>query len=507
MKKALLFCSFYILINITSAQDWIRYFGAGQNATSRYCLEHYDKGYLLTGNVNDMKYGWLVKTDINGNELWNIKIGDGIHNTTIRNAEITSDHGLILCGSTAIYNPPNPNPFIMKLNSCGDLVWCRVLDLDNTQSGAYGVKQAFDGGFVMLATYYGNDPDDRIHLFKFDSGGDLFWHKIYNRDSIITGEVVQSLYVDSTNFLITSFCYYPNWMKPYFIQTDTAGNETWRLVYSQHTGLNYVGDAWVSTRDRFGSYYSVGFREGSPELLKFSGDGYELMNTDLFPTAYSGASRSIVLLHDTNCFIGAGWSFNGFQHFLGLIKTDTLGTIKGIKYFPDPDNSGISWTTTTFDNKLLTIGVNYIGALSRITLFKLNSSLAYDSIYTKPYPYDSLCNKTIVSHTFMPNCDVITNINDPIVNQSSAVLKIFPNPASRKVMIIMPKCLVVQTGQHEVKVSTVYYQWKSTIMEIFDLEGKKVFEQEIIRAHDSLEIDVSQWPRGMYNFRLFIKSK
>src|SRR5208283_3538692 len=105
-----------------------------------YCIQQYDKGYILLGNINNYTYGWIVKTDINGNELWDIKIGDGVHETMPSNIEQTSDNGFILCGSTNLYNSPHTDPFIMKLNSCGDLQWCKVLIYDSTGDGSIAVK-------------------------------------------------------------------------------------------------------------------------------------------------------------------------------------------------------------------------------------------------------------------------------------------------------------------------------------------------------------------------------
>ena len=484
------------------SQDWIKYYGYGQNPTAKYCIEHYDKGYLLAGSLFSVKYGWLVKTDINGNQLWDIKIGDGIHTTEISNVERTNDNGMIVSGSTTLYNPPHTDPFIIKLNSCGELEWCHVLVYDNTGDGGIMVKPTNDGGYILLAEFFGNDPNDRIRMFKFDSGGELFWTKIYNRDSLVHSEILCSLYVDSANFLITAFCYYPNWMKPYYIQTDTSGNETWRLAYSQHTGLGYVGDAWSTIRDKHGNYYSTGRREISSELLKFSREGYEMMNVDLFPTAQSGASRTILLLNDTSCVVDASWSFNGSTNYFGIIKTDTLGNIKNIKYLPDPSNSGAVWSTKTFDNKILLVGMNFIGANSRIELFKFNSSLEFDSIYSKTYTYDSLCPNTIVSHTISLNCGVLVGADDHLNSPETTFLKVFPNPANQKLTVEFPKCLVVKTGLSGFGSTTVYHQWKSTILEIFDLSGKKIFEKEIVRAETFLEIDVSQWPRGIYNFNL-----
>ena len=505
MKKLFILLFILILNYLCHSQEWIRYYGFGQQPYNNYCLEYYDKGYLLAGSVNTAKYGWLIKTDINGNQLWDLKIGDGINQTNITNVEITSDKGLILCGSTTMFSPSHSVPYIMKLNSCGDLEWCKALVYDATSDWGYGVKPTADGGYVLLGEFLGNDPDNRFRLFKFDSTGEILWYKIYNGDSLIFSENVHSFIADSLNFLITGFCYYPNWIKPYYIQIDTTGNEIWGLVYSQHTGLGYVGDAWATVKDIHGNYYSAGRRAASPELIKFSGQGYEMMNIDLFPTAESGSSRVVLLLSDTICIIDAGWSLDGVTNYYALLKTDTLGSIKKIKYLPDPDNSGSTWASKTKDNKVLLIGMNFIGANSRMVLSKFNSNLEYDSIYTRHFTYDSLCPDTIHSHTINPSCEVLVGLKEPIDKPEISALKVFPNPANRQLTVEFPKYIVIKTGQQGFGSTTIYHKWKSTTLEVFDLIGKKVLEKEIIRAQTSLNLDVSGWQRGMYYFRLVYK--
>lgn len=490
-------CSFQIF-----SQDWIKYYGFGSQPYSASCIEQYDKGYILLGSVNNYKYCWIVKTDINGNQLWDIKIGDGVHETMPANIELTSDNGFILCGTTTMFSPPSHDPFIMKLNSCGEAEWCRVLNYDETYDGSKGVKQMKDGGYVLLADIIGNHFEDRIRMFKFDSGGELVWSKIFNHDSLTFVEVSHDLYSDSMNCLVSGGCYYPEWLKPYYIQTDTAGNETWRLAYSQHIGLGYVGEVYASVRDKYGSYYSAGFREGSPELLKVSANGDEMMNVDLFPAAVSGNALTVLLLNDTNIIVGAGWTMNGTDSEIAMLKTDTLGSILKQKDLPHPGSSGMHANTLTFDNKIIVTGDDYIGSQTRIFLYKFNSDLEYDSVYTRSFTYDSLCPDTIVSHTIMPVCDVITGMDEPLVSRETAALKVFPNPASRSLTVEMPKHLLIETGSGGLSTSTIYYKWKSTHLEAYNLSGKKVFEQEIIRKQSSIHIDISSWPRGMYYFRL-----
>ncbi len=503
--KCFLFFLCFLFSQIGICQDWIRYYGYGSQGEGTYCIEQYDHGFILLGDINNYLYNWIVKTDINGNQLWDLKIGDGIHQTMPMSIEQTKDMGFIFCGSSYMFNPPHTDPFIMKLNSCGELEWCRGLVYDNAGDGGRSAKQTSDGGYVLLGGFYGNLPNDRVRLFKFDSAGGLQWYKIYNRDSIIYNEEGHSVIVDSTSILITGECDYENWVRPYFIQTDTAGNENWRLVYSQHTGLGFVGDAYASEKDHHGNYYSAGRRSSTPALLKFSSSGYELMNSDLFPTAIAGGSRGICLYRDTNFIMSAGWKFNSNENYIGLVKTDTMGSVRKTIILPlDADNTISFNVEKTFDDKLISIFSNYFNTSLRMVFVKVNSNLEYDSIYTRHFTYDSLCPHPIVSDTIVPGCGIV-GIDEALKYPETAALKVYPNPASGRITVEFPKHLVIMNGNSSFGSTTVYEKWKSTILEVYDLSGKNVFQKEIIRAETSLEMNISGWHPGMYFFRLLYK--
>lgn len=502
MKKILVL--FLILCSqIAFCQNWIQYYGYGHQPYSYYCLEHYDRGYLLAGDIQNIHYGWLIKTDVNGNVIWDKKFGNGVFYTGITCIGNTQDNGIILSGSTTQVNSPNFDPFIMKLNKCGELEWCRVLVLDNENDGDFGVKPSLDGGYILGGYFYGNNPYDRIRMFKFDSIGELLWTKIYNRTSNINSEDIQTMYADDSTILLTGSAYTPNWLRPYFIETDTAGNEKWRLVYSQHTDTSYVGEAWTTVKSRTGNYYSAARREVFPELLKFSGLGQELMNKDLLssPPANGGASERLIFYNDSTIIIDGGWSTSNTDYFYALMKIDTLGNIKTTKYLPDPANSGSSWMTRTFDNKILLLGMNFIGGSSRMVLSKFNSELEYDSVYTRQFTYDSLCPHPIVSDTIVPSCAVV-GIDEPFKNPETTALKVYPNPARSIVTVEFPKHLIVRQGNSSFGSTTVYERWKSTTLEVYDLSGKRILQQEVVRAQTTMELNVSDWQRGMYYFKL-----
>ncbi len=58
------------------SQTWPKYYGETDKYDfSEDIIETYDKGYIMCGNINDyssgtIKNGWLIKTDVNGEILW-----------------------------------------------------------------------------------------------------------------------------------------------------------------------------------------------------------------------------------------------------------------------------------------------------------------------------------------------------------------------------------------------------------------------------------------------------
>ena len=81
-------------------------------------------------------------------------------------------------------------------------------------------------------------------------------------------------------------------------------------------------------------------------------------------------------------------------------------------------------------------------------------------------------------------------------------MKIYPNPTFGKLTVILPKYLLVNDNTPPVKSETIYHQWKSTILEAYDLKGNQVYQKEIPKDQTQLELDVSSWAKGMYFIKL-----
>lgn len=57
---------------VKSQNRWAKVYHDETDALGEYIIESYDHGYLLLGrhDANYPKYIWLIKTDINGEILW-----------------------------------------------------------------------------------------------------------------------------------------------------------------------------------------------------------------------------------------------------------------------------------------------------------------------------------------------------------------------------------------------------------------------------------------------------
>jgi hypothetical protein len=335
----------------------------------------------------------------------------------------------------------------------------------------------------------------------------LFWKHNYPGNSDIFDEDCSDLTVLNDGYLITGTCYSPDsgqsgggWERPYYIRTDTAGNELWRLSYGRVNGYHgLVFDNLETIVSSTGNFYDVGWHSNycdTPALNKCLNTGTESYYQDIVPTSCPGVNGQMRFFNDTTLTIFTSVTLNNAE-VKKWMKLDTMGIEKYSKTFTQ------SWmqpnlSHLTSDNKI----ANFFDYNLIIYFYKLNSNFDFDSIYTHPYVYDSLCPHPIISDTIDPNCNLIVSIDDSKNNPKKSNLKVYPNPATDRIFVEFPKVLVVRNGQGKYQATKEYYQWKSTLFEIYNLEGKKVFEKEIPKLQQQLEIDISDWSRGLYYFRL-----
>ncbi|MBL7138607.1 MAG: T9SS type A sorting domain-containing protein [Bacteroidales bacterium] len=481
-------------------------------------IESYDHGFVIGGmyySNHTYHWGLVFKTDINGEVLWHKKVGTYDDGTIVYDIKQTNDGGYILTGGTWQYNE-KLDPYFMKLDACGNLDWCRVYstpEFDYTGKAIYPVSD----GYISYVFRYGDDSiQPKIWLFKLDLNGDIIWKQSYAQtDTLIRYELCYTLHVtNDQHYLLSGYCYYPDsinastsYLRPLLIKVDQFGNSDWELPWSNVNGEIFYGQGIQSITSLRKTIYTGArhiiptgpFQGDKPSLLKTSEDGNELIYYDINQNSVMGLTSTIDWFADSTLALGGGWWIVGGTPDNKVTKTDTNGNIIKTKDIITSYET-FQDAVVSFDNKLLLIAGIANGPL-RSYAWKLNSDLEYDTIYTQPYVYDSLCPYPIALDTIPLDC-VVVGIDEPFQNPETGRLMVYPNPASDKIHIIIPEQLKIETAIPSFNVTTVYHQWHSAFLEIYDLFGRRIYSKEVTKSDKELEIDVSWWTEGLYVVRL-----
>lgn len=278
-------------------------------------------------------------------------------------------------------------------------------------------------------------------------------------------------------------------MRPMFIKVDSSGNELWH----QLRGLNdyFYGAAFNSVFNSQGNIYGVGVNYSynelatGPVLFKLDKYGEQLYFKNLIEDADGGNTTTISIMDDTTLFIGANWYDSEHLDHNQILKTDTLGNIiNQIELLNEPNTFRHSLITS--DNKYLVAG-NFVTDVNwDIYMWKLNKNLEYDSIYTQPRVYDSLCPYPIVSDTI----DIDTTIiNLQELYDQMHKIKVHPNPASSK--------LVITLGDLA----------KGSDIVIYNTNSQAVRHLQINNHKKEYEINIDDLPPGLYVVVLYDNGK
>ncbi|MFZ4707296.1 MAG: hypothetical protein ACOYMF_14920, partial [Bacteroidales bacterium] len=155
MKKIIPIALLYFLMHTASAQRWITTFGTPNSYDYvNDIVEDYDKGYYLVGRgeqVSPNGNGWNIKTNINGGLLWDKNLvypGKMIGNATCQD----SNGNKYVTGVD--FTDDNNTPFVVKLNACGEKVWCSLLKhWDFLWGYTLDIIINNDGNIVVLARF------------------------------------------------------------------------------------------------------------------------------------------------------------------------------------------------------------------------------------------------------------------------------------------------------------------------------------------------------------------
>jgi len=528
MKSGLL--SIAILFLITSingyCQQWIKIYSDSVDLLPLGVIEAYDKGYIFAGQkfFENSYYGWIMKTDINGNMLWSKSYGISQKMNQFNSARLTSDGGGIYCGGTNKLSTSCSDPLLVKVNACGDKEWCKVYKAPGCNSWAPDVGVITEDGYLLLITQWKSEKEERIWLFRLDSLGEVIWAQAYATDPAFSSEVPFSLLKTTDScMLITGRAYYPDLTYPnksiikiILIKVTLDGEVIFEVPWGTDNGV--YSDGRLSVIDTKNNIYTAGRRArteapygDSPSLFRTSSMGNPVFYKDLKTNSTLGESGTINWFQDSTLVQCIGWFDESGADSTAVIKTDSTGDFIKEKFMLLNEDDMFRASDITFNNRLLLSGSVYNHQTHNWQgyAFKFTSELEYDSVYTTPFTYDSLCPHPIVSDTIsLDDCQsVVVGIDDPVQNPEKTRLHIYPNPAGSKITVEMPNYLVRQKSGSGISATTWYYKWKSVRLDVFDLHGKLMYSNDIARETKEINLDISAWPGGMYLARIVVMNE
>ncbi len=479
-------------------------------------------------NGDNLHTGWLIKTDVNGNKLWERIIGDYEGYQSVYEKVIeTFDKGFIIPGSWSKEPYSNsPDPLFLKFNVCGNLEWCQYFKTDNHMDFGVDIIQVADG-YVGLMEYYGYDyVTQRIALTKLDDTGNVQWVHIYHSDSAYNEEGRTLMQRSDGDIMVTGEASVIKPGSPYqqprplFILTEPDGT-------LKDFGVLDVSDtlwstAWQTKEKPNGIFYSTGgvyvnppYSWPYPYFLKTNSNKEILESRLLADTALvsDGGTSLLDFISDTTIVMIYGFNYNDKTiGETGLYKLDTLGNMlktRPLIYGSSGRVHSIEGLAVTQDKKILACAPKWQGDFIRTVLFKLNSDLEDDSIYTAPYTYDWACPGGVDTLlTIDPDCGVYVDIDELERLPDISEIKVSPNPVSDMLTVSLPEYLVSRNAQRGMQASVYIRNYqKDARLEIYTINGTLQCIQPLAPGQREAQFNTGKLSSVIYFVRMIYQNR
>ncbi len=529
MNKIILVLIGMLLINTVNAQKWQTIIGnPGRSDWSGNITKHYDLGYIITGNINEgnaIDHGWLIKTDINGEVLWDKQIALLPDLAIISKTLYDEEGNIYTFGWLKNQNFTHEFPLILKLDACGEKLWCRQLAIDGYSFGFFNDAIFLDNGDLLCLAIMPEDDmsnNNRILLFRMSPDGECIWKKGYatHEDHPYYGDPYgATLNQFGDQYIISGTVYspYPNapnpyhvWIRPMFIGISEDFEEQWIVEFGIQDSLLGKAYGTYQLNDSiymgYGTnrYVENGYITDNSFIMYYNRDGVETGHHIIDgPDITSGINQNFIddaERIDQEKFLfaaGIGEVYQGCPY--SEIIIDTAGNVHNYT-LRENTCGGANFVEKTFDDKYtLTCSYRPPNTNYDIMLYKVNENLEQDTLYPGNYTYDSLCRHTIESGIIdLTGCDAITSIGEiPTLDEyrnglQSIPIKASPNPTSTGEVLlefentrILPPSIPPSGGKYPT-------------LQVYNVFGELVHKERVYPHQGATRLNVSQWPAGMY---------
>lgn len=244
---------------------WDKAYGslAGEDG---YDILKVHNGYLLLGNTRNSNAGdsdyFVVKTDMNGNQLWAKNYGTDSDDFPHR--MIALSDGSIILGGYTFGNADYIDIYLIKISPSGDKIWERQFDGPQTggSSGDFlgNMKPTPDGGFIIAGTQgyiFGTGFSGMAWILKLTNDGELTWDKTFGSVNNLNDAQGGGVVVLADGYLVAGTKLTPDEQTDYYlVRTDQAGNVIWEKSIDHSTSDKGVD---IIVRDNVFTFGGIGY--------------------------------------------------------------------------------------------------------------------------------------------------------------------------------------------------------------------------------------------------------
>lgn len=347
---------FFILTSAFAAAQpstFLRMYNKGH--TGNAVREAGGNSYVSAG-ATDFYYNWhwmimsqiatsgihFLKTDVNGNLLWERTYNYPLSRSTATWFEPTQDGGFILTGSANrdIAWPPDSNDVVLvKTDANGIVAWSKRYDTGADDLG-FCVQPTADGGYIVSG-FQDDVPvsligNTYVLMIKTDAAGSIQWtkkHQLACRD-LNTHEPFPYIIKQTANggYILVGTTVGLHPADIYVIRTDANGNLVWANSYEHDNSVWRISTGYDVIESSSGNFVIAGSMDKSspleinyPFILKISSAGnildyraYESFPTQMFQAGFS----SVVQTTDGGFFFTGMGGYSDFGMQAQLLKTD-----------------------------------------------------------------------------------------------------------------------------------------------------------------------------------------
>jgi len=173
--------------------QWKKLYRYGVGYDEACSLAKTEDGYIMGGYVsknNDLDF-WLIKTDKNGSKQWSRTYG-GVKDdySVARNIFETSD-GYIMVGITKSFGKGKNDIWLIKTDKNGNMIWNKTFG-GKGEDRIWGMDKTSDGYLLCITKGYSQFGTADIWIVKVDENGDMLWNQTFGGEREDRGYYIQA---------------------------------------------------------------------------------------------------------------------------------------------------------------------------------------------------------------------------------------------------------------------------------------------------------------------------